>query len=145
MDRRVALSGVFLGCLLTGCEDRQTRDVKARLVGTWVVESPEHGGVARRVLRLQADGHVTETVRLVAPGGAADLELREGEWFFDGLNLKRKYTYVDGKPLTNAHFIYETYELKSVTASELVASSNVGRGEVRLKRDESGGARERAL
>lgn len=138
VGRGVALSVLFLACLVTACEDRQTRDVKARLVGTWFVESQEHGGIVRRILTLQADGHVTETVRLVAPSGASDVQSREGEWFFDGVNLKRKYTYVDGKPLTNAHFVYETYALKSVTASELVASSNVGRGEVRLKRDESG-------
>lgn len=80
-----------------------------------------------------------ETVHLVAPSGASNTELREGEWFFDGANLKRKYTYVDGKPLTNAHFIYETHELKSVTSSELVASSSVGRGELRLKRDAAEG------
>ena len=141
VGRAVVLSVMFVACLLAACEDRQIRGVKARLVGTWFVESQEHGGIARRTLTLEANGHVKDTVRLVAPSGASDVQSREGEWFFDGVNLKRKYTYVDGKPLTNAHFIYETYELKSVTASELVASSNVGRGEVHLKRDESGGQR----
>ena len=124
--------------MLTACEDPQTRDVKARLVGTWSTESAEHGGVARRVLSLQADGRVRETVRIVAPSGASDLNSRDGEWFFDGVNIKRKYTYVDGKPLTNAHFIYETHELKSLTESELVAASNVGRGELRFRREAPG-------
>jgi hypothetical protein len=139
VGRAVVLSFMFVASLLAGCEDPQVRAVKARLVGSWVVESDEHGGTARRVLTLQPDGHVKEIVRLVAPSGASATESREGEWFFDGVNLKRKYTYVDGKPLTNAHFIYETHELKSVTASELVASSSVGRGEVRLKRHIVGG------
>ncbi|MBC5768339.1 hypothetical protein [Ramlibacter albus] len=124
--------------MLAACEDPQTRDVKARLVGTWFAESQEHGGVARRALTLEAGGHLKESVRIIAPNGASDLESREGEWFFDGVNLKRKYTYVDGQPLTNAHFIYDTHELRSVTASELVAVSNVGRGELRLKREQGG-------
>lgn len=123
---------------LAACEDPQQRDVKERLVGTWLAESPAHGGSVRRVLTLEQGGRVTETIRTSAPGGATESQSREGEWFFDGVNLKRKYTYVDGKPLTNAHFIYETHELKSVTESELVAASSVGRGDVRLKKDRSG-------
>ncbi len=129
---------MIFASLLAACEDPHVRDVKARLAGTWSAESSEHGGVGRRVLTLEADGHLTESVRLTAPGGAAATESRAGEWSFDGVNLKRKYTHVDGKPLTNAHFIYETHELKSVTATELVASSNVGRGELRLKRGAGG-------
>lgn len=138
MGRTSLLLTLMVG-LLAACEDAQVRDVKVRLVGTWHVESQEHGGVARRVLTFEADGRVKETVRVTAPSGASESGSREGEWFFDGVNLKRKYTYVDGKPLTNAHFIYETHELKSVTASDLVAASNVGRGEVRFKRDATGG------
>lgn len=137
MDRTLTVPLVFLAALLTACEDPQVRDVKARLVGTWVAESMEHGGVARRVLTLEASGHAKETVRITASGGASASESREGEWSFDGVNLKRRYTHVDGKPLTNAHFIYQTHELKSVTDTELVASSNVGRGEMRLRRKES--------
>ena len=124
---------------LAACEDQHERDVKARLAGTWYAESTEHGSSVRRVLTFEEDGRVKETVRVMAPNGATKFESRNGEWFFDGVNLKRKYTYVDGKPLTNANFIYETYELKSVTESELVAASSVGRGEVRLKRDSVGG------
>lgn len=124
--------------MLAACDDPQTRDVKARLVGTWSTEATEHGGVARRVLTLQADGRVKESVRIVAPSGASDLNSRDGEWFFDGVNIKRKYTHVDGRPLTNAHFIYETHELRSLTESELVAASNVGRGELRFRKEASG-------
>lgn len=126
---------------LAGCEDSATRGTKARIVGTWVAEVQEHGGMAQRVLTLDANGHVKDSVRLMAPSGAASLQQREGEWFFDGVNFKRKYTIVDGKPLTNAHFIYETYELKSVTDAELVGRSNVGSGEIRYRRMASGGAR----
>jgi len=139
LRRIVLLPLLLLASLVAACDDPATRDVKERLAGTWFTESQEHGGIARRELTLETDGHLKETVRLVAPNGASRIESREGEWFFDGENLKRKYTYVDGKPLTNAHFIYETHELKSVTASELVASSKVGRGEVRLKRVPAGG------
>lgn len=111
------------------------------MIGTWVTESPEHGGTARRILALSADGRVADSVRLVAPSGTSKLEEREGEWFFDGVNFKRKYTHVDGKPLTNAHFIYETFELKTVSETELVGQSAVGRGEIRYRRMPSEGAR----
>lgn len=127
----VSISAVLL---LLACEDSHTRSTKSRMVGTWVAETQEHGGRAQRVLTLNADGRVTDSVQLVATGGTSKVEEREGEWFFDGLNFKRKYTYIDGKPLTNAHFIYETYELKSVSESELIGSSSMGRGEIRFRR-----------
>jgi hypothetical protein len=141
MIREATLALLAAACILAGCEEPQVREVKGRLVGTWVGESQEHGGIARRTLTLQSNGEVTETVRLVASGGASEGQSRRGEWSYDGVNLKRRYTFVDGKPLTNAHFIYETHELKSVTASELVASSNVGRGHVRLRRGDAAGHR----
>ena len=137
---RTALA-ILLLSLLSACEDPRVRDTKGRMVGTWIADSVAHGGVSRRVLTLQADGRVKETIRLVAPSGASDSESREGEWFFDGVNFKRKYTHVDGKALTNAHFIYETHELRSVTASEFVAASRVGKGEVRFQREGTGAPR----
>ena len=139
--RTLVLLLVLIVSFLAACEDPQVSDIKARLIGTWFVESKEHGGIARRVLTVEANGRVKEMIQTVAPSGASIAESREGEWSFDGVNFKRRYTYVDGKPLTNAHFIYETYELRSVTASELVAVSNVGRGELRFKREESGRTR----
>ena len=126
--------GAIAGALLMACEDPRTGRVKDQLVGTWFAESADHGDITRRVLTMQADGHVHETVRFRASNGASDDHTREGEWSFDGANFKRKYTYVDGKPLTNAYFIYETYELRSVTDTELVAASKAGRGEVRFQR-----------
>jgi hypothetical protein len=134
MIRLAAVPVLLVASLLSSCEDPQVRDVKRRLVGTWVTESEEHGGVTRRVLTLELDGHTRETLQVVAATGASSVQSRDGEWFFDGVNLKRKYTYVDGKPLTNVYFIYETHELKSVTESEFVAASKVGRGEIRLHR-----------
>lgn len=119
---------------LTACEDGKTLDTRSRLVGTWVLESEEHGRRVQRVLTLGADGRMKDAARTLIPDGSSTSEVREGEWFFDGVNFKRKYTYVDGKPLTNAHFIYETYELKSVTDAELIGSSKVGRGEMRYQR-----------
>lgn len=130
---------VLAAALLAGCQDAGTQQTKARLVGTWTSESSSQAGVTRRTLSLQADGRVKDTVHITAPTGVSATEIREGEWFFDGVNLKRKYTYIDGKPLTNAHFIYETQELKSITDSELVASSNVGRGTLKLERETTGG------
>ena len=62
------------------------------------------------------------------------LEVREGEWFFDGVNFKRKYTSLDENGLTNAFFIDETHELISVSASELAGVSRVGWGEIRFRR-----------
>lgn len=139
VSRTAFLSVLFVASLVAACEDPQLGAVKKLLVGTWFVESKEQGGITRRVLTLETDGDLRESVQTLTPSGGSSSESREGEWFFDGVNLKRKYTYVDGKPLTNAHFVYETHELKSVTASELVASSRVGRGEMRLKRESSRG------
>ena len=123
-----------MALLFAACDDDPTQATKGRLVGTWVAETAEPTGRVRRVLALEAGGRAKDSSFVLTAGNAAPLEVREGEWFFDGVNFKRKYTRVDGMPLTNAFFIYETHELKSVSASELVGFSSVGQGEIRFRK-----------
>ena len=120
--------------LLGACEDDRVRETKARLVGTWFAESEVQGTRVQRELTLAPDGAAKEITRTRTANGASASETREGEWFFDGVNVKRKYTFIDGKPLTNAYFIYETQTLQSVTDTELVGTSTVGAGTIRLVR-----------
>lgn len=134
MTHRYILSIVCLLGVLAGCEDAHTTDTKSCLVGTWIAESTREGATTRRTMTIQPDGRVKEAIHVAASSGVLNDQLLEGEWSFDGANFKRKYTYVDGTPLTNVNFIYETYELRSVTNSSLVAVSNVGRGEIRFQR-----------
>jgi hypothetical protein len=123
-----------IALLLAACDDGPTKATQGRLAGTWIAETAGPAGRVQRVLTLGSGGQLKDASYTLTAGGALPLEVREGEWFFDGVNFKRKYTLVDGKPLTNAFFIYETHELKSVSASELVGVSNVGHGEIRFRR-----------
>jgi hypothetical protein len=125
---------LLLALELAACDSDTTKATKNRLAGTWIAETAGPAGRVQRVLTLGIGGGLKDASYTLAAGGALPLEVREGEWFFDGVNFKRKYTSIDGKRLTNAFFIYETHQLTSVSASELVGVSRVGQGEIRFRR-----------
>ena len=125
---------ILIALFLAACDDGPTRAAKGRLVGTWVSEKAERSGQLRRVLALEADGKVKNSSFVLTGAVGLPVDMREGEWFLAGVNFKRKYTRIDGKPLTNAFFVYETHELISVSATELVGFSSVGQGEIRFRK-----------
>ena len=86
--------------------------VRERLQGTWLRESVAQGVVARRVLVLRPDGTFDEKVRLVDDAGAASEHVHAGTWTYDGTNLKRKYTVMDGRPPSRLNLPFATFQVR---------------------------------
>ncbi len=103
----LALAGL---ALLGGCDRpgpatpsheaaaNQPETVEERLQGSWLREDQAGGIQARRILVLEADGDFRESVRITDAAGAVTERQHAGTWFFDGTNLKRKYTMMNGEP-----------------------------------------------
>ena len=93
----LALALLALAALLSAGDGRVS-DAQARLLGTWLRETQERGVTARHLLVLESGGRFHETVRVVDVQGAATEFSHAGTWLYDGTNLKRKYTVVNGQP-----------------------------------------------
>ena len=102
--------------------------------GAWLREFEEKGVAVRRVLVLETDGKFSEKVRIVEAGGAVTAQVHAGLWFFDGTNLKRKYTSMNGKPPAAPTISFVTFELKFVSKNEFIGIDRVRRREVRYQR-----------
>jgi len=137
MRRRPAF-GFILAGLLAGCDDapRTLSDasVQDRLPGTWLREFEEKGVRVRRVLVLEDDSKFRELVRITDAGGSVIEQNHAGTWFYDGTNLKRKYTSMDGKPPAAPTVPFAAFELKFPSKNEFIGVDNIHRREVRYQR-----------
>jgi hypothetical protein len=86
-------------------------DTRQALQGTWLRETTADGMTARRVLVLDRDGKFNETVRVTDAAGLVRVFEHEGTWLFDGTNLKRKYTLMDGKPPSRLNVPFATFQI----------------------------------
>ena len=121
------------GCGGPADETDSAQDVEERLVGTWLREYAEDGARIRRVLVLEPGGHFREMSRADGADAAAD-HVHAGEWRFDGINLKRRYTSIDGKRPAAPAMPYATFELKFRTHNEFTGIDHVRRREVQYAR-----------
>lgn len=127
--------------LLAGCDsapdDSDAAQIRQRLIGTWLRDYEEHGAHIRRVLELDADGHFRESSRVVAQGAEREEHVHAGEWTYDGTNLKRRYTSVDGKPPAAPAMPYATFQIQ-LDHNEFVGVDNVRKREVHYERVHDG-------
>jgi hypothetical protein len=109
-------------------------DVADRLPGTWLREQVEQGVRSRRLLHLDADGTFRERVRIVSARGEVSQHEHAGHWFYDGTNLKRKYTLMDGRPPSRLNLPFATFEIRFESRDEFVGTNHVYRSTVRYER-----------
>ncbi len=104
------------------------------LPGTWLREQDEPGVRARRLLRLEAGGTFHERVRLVAADGAVTQLEHAGTWLYDGTNLKRKYTLMNGRPPSRLNLPFATFEIRFETRNAFTGVDHIHRNTVRYVR-----------
>lgn len=131
-----------LGLLLAGCEpspqDASDESVRERLVGHWLRDYDEGALHVRRLLVLQSDGQFRESVRAVDASGQATELVNEGEWLFDGTNLKRRYKLLDGKTISAPFAPFATFEIKFESNREFIGLDHVRKRSVRYQRVQEG-------
>lgn len=141
MHRRELFFATFGAVLTASCGDsspKPTDDIRQRLVGKWRWELQEDGVSTRSIVTLDQDGKFRELEEIFETNGPMKQVTHTGEWFFDGINFKRKYTHLNGQPLSNAQFAYATYAIKSSTKNEFAGVDNVRRTVVHFSRVEAG-------
>lgn len=110
------------------------RDVTAvvrGLAGSWKRDVTHDGVPAVEAVELDISGGFSEVIT-VPPN--VPVRRRSGMWSYDGTNFWRTVTSIDRKRLTKARFIYERFELKSLSEREFVATSHEDLGEVHYSR-----------
>ena len=126
--KRRNLTISLIAVSLAGCDkEAEARKVatRQRLVGTWLREADQDGIRIRRVVSLAADKSFRELAKITSPDGSVVTESHSGDWFFDGTNFKRKYTHLDGKPLSSSRMTFATFRLEPSTADEIVGVDDV--------------------
>jgi len=108
--------------------------VAGRLPGTWLREHVERGVRSRRLLHLEPRGTFREQVRIVSPSGEVSHHEHAGFWFYDGTNLKRKYTLMNGQPPSRLNLPFATFEIRFESRDEFVGTDHVHRNTVRYER-----------
>ena len=121
--------------LLGGCEERLSEEDNAqKLHGTWLRETEDGGVRARRILVLQADGAFQEKVRIIDSAGQATEQQHAGTWIYDGTNLKRKYTLMNGQPPSRLNLPFATFEIRFETRNEFVGIDHIHGNRIRYQR-----------
>ena len=135
---RLWLCSVFGAALTSAChsppDDSSAQATRQRLVGTWLREYEEEGVKVRRVLVLESGGRFIEMSRITELNTSAAQHSHTGDWLFDGTNLKRRYTSVDGRQPAAPAMPYATFELKFPSRNEFVGIDRVRRREVQYRR-----------
>jgi hypothetical protein len=86
-------------------------DPQALLPGTWLRESRIDGISTRRILTLDPDHRFREAVRVIDAAGRSTEYTHEGTWLYDGTNLKRKYTLMNGRPPSRLNLPFATFQI----------------------------------
>jgi hypothetical protein len=88
------------------------------LRGTWVREYTDKGVKVRRILVLEPGGAFRETARVASQAGEVTQFVHEGTWLYDGTNLKRKYTSMNGSPPSRLNVPFATFEIAFASRNE---------------------------
>ena len=128
------LAAVWLCACTQPPDDSPDRLVEQRLVGTWLREYQEDATRVRRVLVLEQDGSFREMAAVLPGAGPAIQHSHAGEWLFDGTNLKRRYTRLDGQAPAAPIVPFATFELKFQSPDEFLGIDNVHRRQVQYRR-----------
>ena len=144
-----ALALLAVGALMSTCAERpesgetgpqvaygpeQTADL---LPGTWLREYEEEGVQVRRLLVLEPGGRFREESRVVGTDGQAQAFVNEGTWLFDGTNLKRRYTSVNGRPPSRLNVPFVTFQVVFESHNAFTGVDHIHARTIRYQRVQS--------
>ena len=134
----VGLIGFLLSLWLSACNnppiDSPADSVNQLLQGRWLRDYQQDDARVQRVLTLQPDGRFVEEATVFHADGAVTEHAHAGQWVYDGMNLKRKYSSFDGKKPSAPTLPYVTHQIRFESRHEFVGTDNLRRREVRYHR-----------
>jgi len=104
------------------------------LPGTWLREYGEKGVQVRRLLTLEPRGGFHEVARVTDANGRVTRFAHEGTWLYDGTNLKRRYTLMDGKPPSRLNLPFATFAIAFDTRNEFTGVDHIHANTVHYRR-----------
>jgi hypothetical protein len=104
------------------------------LPGSWLREYAQEGVHVRRLLVLEARGGFRELSRVVDATGAAQEFVNEGTWLYDGTNLKRRYTLMNGRPPSRLNVPFATFEIAFESRNAFTGVDHIHRRTIRYRR-----------
>ena len=113
---------------------RRAEDTRELLPGTWLREYTARDVRVRRILTLAPGGAFRESVRAIDSAQGVIEHVHEGTWLYDGTNLKRKYTLVDGSPPSRLNLPFATFEIAFETRNEFVGVDHIHRNRIVYRR-----------
>ena len=135
---------LLLGALLAQCagppgegtrglsfDAEQTAEL---LPGTWLREYAEKDVQVRRLLMLDAKGAFREVAQVTDASGRVTRFEHEGTWLYDGTNLKRRYTLMNGKPPSRLNVPFATFEIAFESSNEFTGVDHIHAHKVRYRR-----------
>ena len=137
MQKSVFIVLLALWLSASGCQpasDSSTGETQERLVGTWLRDYDENGTRIRRILVLGADGRFREMSLSLGPSEDGAHHEHEGEWVYDGTNLKRRYTRMDGTPPSAPTVPFAAFQIQFTGSHEFTGTDNVRHRELRYRR-----------
>ncbi|MRD47966.1 hypothetical protein [Caenimonas koreensis] len=133
---RPATDAVFTAAT-PGASSFDSAEIAASLPGTWLREQADDGGQgmrSRRLLHLEPSGTFREEVQIVSASGEVTRQEHAGTWLYDGTNLKRKYTLMNGQPPSRLNLPFATFEIHFESRDIFVGADHIHRNTVRYER-----------
>ena len=115
-------------------DDSPQQQTRERLIGTWLREYQEDAIRVRRVLVLESGGGFRESALVTESGAPVAQHAHAGEWRFDGTNLKRRYTRMNGRKPAAPIVPFATFEIHFQSPDEFIGVDNVRRRQLRYRR-----------
>jgi hypothetical protein len=137
-SRRAWGGAVLLTLLLGACDsspvDSPADSINQLLQGRWLREYKQDDARVQRVLTLQPGGGFVEAATVFHADGTVTEHAHAGQWRYDGMNLKRKYSSFDGEKPSAPTLPYITHQIRFESRHEFVGTDNVRQREVRYHR-----------
>lgn len=100
-------------------------DTRDLLDGTWLREYQDDGVKVRHVLTLDPHGTFREAGRVIDLQGRVTRYEHQGIWVYDGVNLKRKYSLVNGQPPSRLNLPFATFQIAFQSRNDFVGVDHI--------------------
>lgn len=107
------------------------------LPGTWIRVDEGENSVIKKNLVLTQNGDFSESTLIVSNNGEIQSHRHTGKWLFDGVNLKRKYDFMDGRAPSRMNLPFVTFEIHFLSKNEFEGIDHIHNNHIHYVRESS--------